>query len=75
MFVQFRHVDANEVFYHLPSLVGAKYQKTNLARGKVIGNCGAPYKGRALYRRFKPSDVVLIEAKETPLNAWMSVKP
>lgn len=71
MFIQFRHVEANEIFYHLPSLLGVQYRKTNLGRGQVIGSNGVPYKGRALYRRFKPNDVVLVTWKKTAENAWM----
>jgi hypothetical protein len=74
MFIQFRHVESNEHFYHLPSLVSIQYKKVNHSRGLVIGSCGLPYKGRAAYRHFKPSTVVLVERLHTPESAWMEVK-
>ena len=74
MFIQFRHVEANELFYYLPSFISVQYKKTNHNRGRVIRQTGVPYKGKPLYRRFKPNDIVLTEAKSTSETEWMEVK-
>ena len=74
MFVQFRHVEASEIFYHLPSLLGVQYKKVNHNRGRVIGNNCVPYKGKQLFRKFKPNDIVLTTVEKNPLNSWMEVK-
>jgi hypothetical protein len=71
MFIQFRHVEANEIFYHVPSLLGVQYKKKNHSRGQIIGSNGVPYKGRVAYRHFKPCDVVLVTWKKTKETAWM----
>lgn len=74
MFIQFRHVESNEEFYHLPSLLGIKYKKVNHGRGKIIGSNCVPYKGRIKFRYFKPNDIVLTTSKPTPETSWMEIK-
>lgn len=74
MFIQFRHVESSEEFYHLPSSLGIVYKKVNHSRGKIFGSNGVPYKGRVKFRYFKPNDIVLTTSKLTPETSWMEIK-
>lgn len=70
MFTFYKHVNFNEEFsfpgYGDPKAGGVKhYTKTNHSRGKLI------HKGKATFRRFKPTDVVHTKDHSDQLSHWM----
>ena len=73
MYIQYKHVNFNELFCTIIDGVHLKYRKRNLGRAQLVETNTEVYKGKPVFRNFKKNTPVIVAWENTPENAWMEI--